>query len=407
VADAIDQPLLPRVQVFHPFPECPSVVFARAGARSRAFAAAAAAAAAAVTDASGETQVLIGAAAGLNAEDVARRAANELIERTSNVLAGRAAERALRVVASYEELRRAGRPAVDPRAFPEAASPEASTTEDARALRLLWVAGESLVTGEERLVPACATFLRHRPPPGCSALFRAGSAGTAAHLSGRDAVEHALLEVLERDLIYRSWYALDAARPQLGARPSPEVGRILDQLGVQLTGLSLPGPARTTCIVACAHDGKRARQSFGARCVATGAGGSPSGAVDVAAFEALMVRWTMSTPEARRAWDAMRQAGGRHPRDALEHALWTFHVQDSLSAWLARAEGGRAIEVPARDLAAAVAAHTGEDVIAVDTTAPSVCPENVSVVRVVAPGARRLPGEESTAMEGQLPHPFG
>ena len=146
--------MLGRARLFHPFAECPDIVVGRAGARSASFAPDAGAAAG--------PAVLVGAAAGNDTADVATRAEAELLERVSNVLAGRAAERASAVHASFEELRRVGTAALDPAAWPEA-GPEARTA------RVLWVTGRSLVDDREVLVPAGAAFLRHRPPPGDAA----------------------------------------------------------------------------------------------------------------------------------------------------------------------------------------------------------------------------------------------
>ncbi len=71
-----------RAQVFRPFPSCPGIVFARAAARSDGFG---------PTDASGGAPVVVGSAAGADEGDVALRARSELVERVSNILAGRAA----------------------------------------------------------------------------------------------------------------------------------------------------------------------------------------------------------------------------------------------------------------------------------------------------------------------------
>ena len=74
--------VLGRARLFHPFAECSDVVVGRAGARSASFAPDAEVAAAGPA-------VLVGAAAGSDAADVATRAEAELLERVSNVLAGR------------------------------------------------------------------------------------------------------------------------------------------------------------------------------------------------------------------------------------------------------------------------------------------------------------------------------
>lgn len=150
-----------------------------------------------------------------------------------------------------------------------------------------------------------------------------------------------------------------------------------------------------------------------------------------------MVRWSMGTPVARRAWQDMRASSPPVlPRGALEHALWTFHRQDSLGHWLAKAAAGkgraaagegRAAMVDGwtapvtspdatadeRGLARLLAEHTEQDVVAVDTTTPEICADGITVVRVVAPGARRLPSDERAVPPAHgtgpqpLPHPFG
>jgi ribosomal protein S12 methylthiotransferase accessory factor YcaO len=67
-----------------------------------------------------------------------------------------------------------------------------------------------------------------------------------------------------------------------------------------------------------------------------------------------------------------------------------------------------------RRLARLLAEQVASDVVAVDTTTPQVCGDGVTVVRVVAPGARRLPADERNAPSPHdpgagdcLPHPFG
>jgi hypothetical protein len=57
--------------------------------------------------------------------------------------------------------------------------------------------------------------------------------------------------------------------------------------------------------------------------------------------------------------------------------------------------------------------HTGEDVVAVETTAREMASGGEVVVRVVAPGARRLQADDrddvlrAAGTGGGLPHPFG
>jgi ribosomal protein S12 methylthiotransferase accessory factor len=376
-----------RVQVFRPFPSCPDIVFGRTAARSDAFG---------PMEASGGAPVVVGSAAGSDEADVAVRARNELVERVSNILAGRAAEREGKVVASFDQLRQRGTAALDPAAWRPPA-------DGIRRVPMLWVAGRSLLDGREVLVPGGAAFLRHRPPAGSPAtLLRAGSAGVAANSTEPRAVRHALREVLERDLVARSWRGAGCA-PVTCQPPWPwPLDTALEALGLQATTLVLPGPPTTACLVACLHTPQRGEQSFGARCIA---GGDVAEGFERAVYEALMVRWSMSTPVARRAWEEMRgREGPPLPSNALEHALWTFHEQDSLGHWLAMSVASQCDRrSPETELASALAEHTGDDVVVLDSTAPAAGADTV-VVRVVAPGAERLP---VTAVSGALPHPFG
>ncbi len=376
-----------RVEVFRPFESCPDIVFGRTAMRSDAFGA---------TEASGGKPIIVGSAAGSDEADVAERARNELVERVSNVLAGRAAERAAEVVTSFAQLRRDRRAALDPTAWGLA---------DLREAPMLWVTGRSAIDDRDVLVPAGAAFLRHRPPPGSPGTLRAGSAGIAAHATTALATRHALREVLERDLVARSWFG--AGRSWVGpvdrAWPSP-LPEAFAALALEASTLVLPGPRGFGCAVTCLHAPDRTRQSFGARCV-NGDDDLAAG-FDRGAYEALMVRWSMTTPVARRAWKAMRVRPERPPppADALEHALWTFHEQDSLGHWQAASTAARDLGAqPERELAAALAEHTGDDVVTVDCAARGTA-EGIAVVRVVAPGARRLP---AMAAAGAKPHPFG
>lgn len=389
-----------RVEVFAPFPESARVVFGRVAARSAAFG---------HTSASGGAPVLIGSAAGHDPEDVAVRARGELLERMSNVLAGRAAERASAVVATFEQLRCRRVPAVDPVHW---GGPEA------REASQLWVVGRSLLTEAEVLVPAGVAFLHHRPPIGCQAVIRAGSTGVAAHLDALAAASHAAWEILERDVVRRSWYgggpAPTVVSGDLGLPAALE--QLLDRLGLRVTILLIPAPVTVDCIVACLCNRDGHRQSFGARCRPRG---DQRQSIEKAAYEALMVHWSMSTSVARSAW--LQWAGSTLPRTAVEHALWALHCQDSLRLWLDRPDPGLDRPDPAGLPVSAtrpgqstaswtpaqlLSAYTGEDVIAVDTTVAQIHTEGVVVARVVAPGAYPLP----TGCRGDTggpPHPFG
>lgn len=105
----------------------------------------------------------------------------------------------------------------------------------------------------------------------------------------------------------------------------------------------------------------------------------------------------------------------RHsPATAVQHALWTFHRQDSLRLWGVRpppagrpSSAGRTgpLHVLARhtDPLLVLAGHTGQDVVLVETTAKPARDAGVRVVRVIAPGTLPLPSGPGPGR----PHPFG
>jgi ribosomal protein S12 methylthiotransferase accessory factor len=364
---------------------------------------------------------------GGEAEDVALRARGELRERVSNILAGRLAEARRETVATYEELRRAGRPAVDPSCL--SSRPGTEAEDDAlRRTRMLWVTGESLLTGTPTVVPAGAVFLHHRPPSGCSGAPRTGSTGVSAHTSWGAAVRHGLLEVLERDLFWRSWYGTGVRTSVLVPSLFPSaLQRTLVSLGLEGTALRIEGPGGTACIVSCLFPPGGQGQSFGARAFVDDSGSTWAWALERAAYEALMVRWSLDTPAARLAWRRMAHGAPPLPRDALEHALAAFHgrgEQDCLRYWLGAARTAEPWTPPPgestlpgpdeRRLARFLADHTGQEPVAVDTTVPQVCSGEAVVVRIVAPGAHQLPGDERHARVPSSPpgihrppHPLG
>jgi ribosomal protein S12 methylthiotransferase accessory factor len=160
--------------------------------------------------------------------------------------------------------------------------------------------------------------------------------------------------------------------------------------------------------VACLHAPDGTEQTFGARATRlTGADSeaAPREAAQAACHEALMVRWSMGTTAARTAWQRLRAAGSDPPNGPLEHALHAYHRQDSLAHLLSGStrlplsvsrRTGTAADDPAH-LAGTLADVTREDVVLVVTTAAAGLPgpgAAATVVRLVAPGARRLPTDE-------------
>ncbi|MGW2592943.1 YcaO-like family protein [Streptomyces sp. NPDC001515] len=404
-------------EVFAPWPHTPGALLARVAARSKSFN---------PTGAAGGAPVLIGSAAGDAASDVGPRARGELMERMGNVLAGRAAEAEADAgpqrlpaggrarIGTWSELRRAGVPAsdpADPATGPATVAPPDRTS--AREVRQLWYRGRATGSGEDVWIPAGAAFLHHRPPPGCAATHRAGSTGVAAHLGPDAASAHAAWEILERDLVRRSWcdplrhppVAFDA----LDALPAgaEDLRQLLDHEDLRATALALPAPAGATAVAVCVHEPDRTHQTYGARC---GPAHELPEAVARACWEALMVRWSMSAPVAVRAWERLSRTGA--PRTELDHALWAFHAQDALTRWAGPATALRdpPAPPPARrttgepDPVALLAAHTGRDVIAVDCGTGPPADADLFVVRLIAPGASPLPARP---VPGVPPHPFG
>ena len=363
-------------QVFAPYPEQPGLLFARVAARSASFEG---------TSAAGGAPVLVGSAAGCDRAQVALGARGELLERLGNVVAGREAEAAAETVGTRKELRRRGIPALDPELRTEA--------------RRLWVRGRT-IRGAEVFVPAGSAFLQHRPPVGCDAPESAGSTGIAAHPDPASAARHAAWEVLERDLVRRSWYGITDRPPRLVPLvPATPLAECLRAQGLAATAFTVPAPAGTACAVVCLHRPDGTGQAFGARC---GPASTLEALLEKAAYEAVMVRWSMRTQVARQAWDQWR--GADPPATAVQHALWTYHVQDSLRLWGVRpAVDDRSATGVRTDPLEILAEHTGRDVVLVETTSAPARDAGVHVVRVLAPGALPLP---SGGGPGH-PHPFG
>ncbi|MEV5880821.1 YcaO-like family protein [Streptomyces sp. NPDC052101] len=379
-----------RPQIFGPFSVEPEVRFGRIAARSPLFN---------TTNSAGGDRVLIGSAAGADAAEVAVRGRGELLERMGNVLAGRATEAASALVATYAGLRRRGAPVLDPAAW---SGPES------REAHQLWVTARSLLSDAEVLVPAGLAFLQHRPPAGCTAPVRAGSTGLAAHPDRSAAVGHAAWEILERDLLRRSWQAPTvhppAVHPVLGEL-TPPVRHVCENLGLRATALILPASGACTVAV-CLHTPDHREQTFGARC---GPHSDRARLLDRAAHEALMVRWSMGTPAARRARERLVLTGT--PVSAVDHALWTYHGgQDALAHWLPDEPRTpwppQAERLTPVDPVRLLTELTAQDVLAIETTPAALRDEGSAIVRLIAPGTHPLPSTTHPS-SGVPPHPFG
>ena len=213
--------------------------------------------------------------------------------------------------------------------------------------------------------------------------------------------------------MWRSWYGSGPVTVLPEPSLDSSLKKVAGGVGSRATEMILPGPETTACVVVCLHtDGER-EQSFGARCVADCGNTAIRRGMVVAAYEALMVRWSMGTAVAKRAWEELgRETGVLSPRNALEHAVAAFRSGSSLAYWRSKATtdqpAGMVSAGTAREsnLAYLLAEHTGEEVVAVDTTTPGARAAGVTVMRVVSPGARPLPAREP-ARSSHPPHPFG
>ncbi|PRX97250.1 YcaO-like family protein [Allonocardiopsis opalescens] len=396
------------VHVFRPFARLDRLVVGRATAHAPGLA---------PNGAAGGRRVLVGAAAGENVVSVTLRARAGLLERVHAAVAGRRAAAGGppgSVLGRFDRLRAAGRPALDPLDWPELAG-----HPEARSAETLWLPGESLTGLGPVLVPAWAVHLRTSPAPGEPPWPLPGISGLGAHTGQNAAARHAVLELLEHDLLARAWYG-GAPRVLLtGPDPLPEPLRAgLAAAGLATTFLLLPGARRTACLLCCLHDPDGRWQTFGARALGDpGAAPTAAEAARSAVYEALLVRWSLDSPAARAVADRLRAGRGSRLHGPLEHALHAFrarHALDHLARGAGSAPwpgpGGASAAGSARGLARALADRTGRDVVRVDTTAPGVGPTGTVVVRAVAPGARLPPAAEPLPAADPAaapPHPFG
>ncbi|MGW0195117.1 YcaO-like family protein [Nonomuraea sp. NPDC003201] len=396
-------PAISDVNVVQPYPAVPFYI-GRVAARSPAFKA---------TSATGGLGVVVGSAAGCDPAEVRVRARAELIERVSNILAARRAERAAECLGSYSDLRRRGLPVVDPAMW---SATVGTSPEELRAMPMMWVHGRRVNSGpDDVLVPASAVFLHHTPPEGCNLMVRATSTGLAAGRDQMHAFNHALTEIIERDLLFRSWYwGAPAPQPADAGAASARLLEILDDLGLKASVFHIAGEKGVTCVVAAVHTPDETQQAFGARCASTG---SPElvAATDTAICEALMVHWSMSTAVARRAWVEYQDMkahnpGAAWPRNPLEHAALAFHSSTALRELRRRSKPG------AESIRPSSTAPTCDDfgnaeTIFCDTAVLLTGGEPLAVIRVLVPSAFDLTSahhapDKPLGLEIQ-PHPFG
>jgi ribosomal protein S12 methylthiotransferase accessory factor len=303
---------------------------------------------------------------------------------------------------------------------------------------LAWVAGRSLVSGHQVLVPAAFVFVpyHYQRHLGDSPITQPISTGLACGPTLEEATLSALCEVIERDAFTTTWQAA-LVRPRISADDLP--GRLPDVVDrYHAVGLDVHLVDLTTdvgCPVVLS--------------VAEGfADTSPAVAVAAAAHPDATTAALKSLEElahtrkyAAQVMDYLPAVPvdverGHPDVDGQRTHLRYYCPQESKAAarflWSSRSEVSvqQVAELGPADLSSLVArvAATGEDVVLVELTTPDIASLGLHVVRVVVPGfhplhmghanrclgGQRLPralssrqGEElSSSADNPYPHPF-
>ncbi|KTR40392.1 hypothetical protein NS263_07975 [Curtobacterium oceanosedimentum] len=254
--------------------------------------------------------------------------------------------------------------------------------ELARTVQLKWVQGVGLCSKRSHLIPFDLVRLSHTDEEdGEPAMFKTSSTGLASGNTADEATLHALFEILERDVLsdLTEVGTDDRIIVDLNHLTEPTIVELVDRLrraGVDLE-LSMV-PNRYGVPTATAHIWSA---QFPETCAGSGAHLDPVIAATRAITEAIQTRLTCISgmrddlPSVVTAFD-----GYRTPPTFEQHgASWGAAV-------------GAFAPAPSPDVASAVDAvagvlgeHTGWEPVVVDL---STRPEDFSVVRVVAPGAR-------------------
>jgi ribosomal protein S12 methylthiotransferase accessory factor len=336
---------------------------------------------------------------GLNAQTAIAKALGEAVERYCSAMF------------SYDDLVWApysalGEPATPPASFTLYSAAQYALPAfpwqrfDPDSSTVGWVRGRSLVTGRDILVPAAFVYVpyHYQRSRGEIPIAQPISTGLACGDSLEEATLSALCEVIERDAFTITWQAM-LRRNRISLHDLPD--DLLDIVRrYHSVGLSVH-LADITTDVACPT----------VLSVAEGfAPTSPAVAVAAAAHPIASVAARKSLEElahtrkyAAQVMDYLPPVGvdiaGGHPEVDGQRAHLRFYcpqeAKDAASfLWSGEAEVPLPDPDPATDvrldtLIAEVAA-TGEDVVAVDLTAPDIADVGLHVVRVVVPGFHPL-----------------
>jgi ribosomal protein S12 methylthiotransferase accessory factor len=354
---------------------------------------------------------LTGSAVGFDREETRLRAFAELVEHVAAFVSGTEPDRTRR--ASAAGLWDAGEAATAPGSYAMTPNinPRIDPVDDHTPIS--WVRGVDLCSLHSTWVPALVAHLCWKPPPGEALFARPSATGLAAHTDATACVQHALLEVLERDACGLSWRI-----PGWPVHPI-ELDIVNEQLLESAAGFELelyevgdPDFA-VSSVIALVHLGDGAQLSVGSACRL-----DVRAAANAAVVEALMVRWTLA--HFGDVVDTDR------PETSLEHVVRAYRRGDEVVRWYRdRTRRQQRTIVSGGELVPHVARVLGSPVIAVDVCDRRGRESGWQVVRVVVPGAYpresdgRLMKISGPRLENALaryaagaalhvaPHPFG
>jgi ribosomal protein S12 methylthiotransferase accessory factor len=268
------------------------------------------------------------------------------------------------------------------------------------ASRVAWVAGTSLVTGADTMVPAAFTYVpyHYQRDRGDTPVTQPISTGLACGASFEDAALSALCEVVERDAFTRTWQAVQR-HPRIDQTDLPaDLADLVERyetvgLGVHLVDITSDVGCPTLLAVAEGFS-----ETSPAIAVAAATHPDPAVAVRKSLEELAHTRkYAAQVMDHLPPVPVEVKAG--HPQVDGQRAHLRFYcpqgAKDAASFLWAdeRRIGLEDVPRPAGgDLASLVAAvaATGEDVVAVDLTSTDIADVGLSVVRVVVPGFHPL-----------------
>ena len=306
-----------------------------------------------------------------------------------------------------------GRRAVDPASFGLFAEsqyrrPGFRYSRFTKETRLPWVEGVDLETGESAWIPAELVFLADVHPAAGVRVGYATSSGLACSASAGEALERALLELLERDAFMIAWWRrLSPPRLDWSLHPWMQAvdGRYFRGTGLTYHALDLSGLHELPIVAAvvCAP-GSRA---------ALGVGAAANGRVEQAWWRALAEAFA-----SRSACRKLRllEPERRYEDDGSDVVCFDDHIcfygddeRAELASFLWSAEESRpvaaVVSLPSEANARRAALleridRAGSRAFAVDVTAPDVAAAGLHVVRAVTPGLCPLDAEHNSRFLG-------